>query len=100
MSSTARKIDFGTQPEQHDNVNVMKEEIKALNRAQAVIEFDLDGRILNANDNFLATVGYNLDEIRSNHHSMFCEPAYASSPQYRAFWQALNKGEYVAGEFK
>ncbi|QDK38672.1 PAS domain-containing protein [Bdellovibrio sp. NC01] len=100
MSSTARKIDFETQPEHSEDINVMKEEIKALNRAQAVIEFDLDGRILNANDNFLATVGYSLDEIRSNHHSMFCEPAYASSPQYRAFWQALNKGEYVAGEFK
>lgn len=100
MSSTARKIDFDSQPESNTDVNVMKEEIKALNRAQAVIEFDLQGKILNANENFLATVGYNLEEIRNNHHSMFCEPAYASSPQYRAFWNSLGKGEYVAGEFK
>ncbi len=72
----------------------------AINRAQAVIEFELDGTILTANENFTATVGYSLDEIQGQHHRMFCDPTYADSSDYKAFWKKLAAGELVAGEFK
>ncbi|WP_264210560.1 methyl-accepting chemotaxis protein [Leisingera thetidis] len=72
----------------------------AISRAQAMIEFELDGTILTANENFLATVGYSLDEIRGQHHRMFCDPEYASSPEYRKFWADLAMGEFAAGEYK
>ncbi|KIC15662.1 methyl-accepting chemotaxis protein [Leisingera sp. ANG-DT] len=74
--------------------------IAAISRAQAVIEFKLDGTILTANENFLATVGYSLDEIRGQHHRMFCDPAYASSAEYQTFWSDLASGEFSAGEYK
>lgn len=74
--------------------------LNALHRAQAVIEFNLDGTIVAANENFLKTVGYSLEEIQGKHHSMFCPKAYAASEEYRAFWQKLNNGEVHAGEFK
>ena len=72
----------------------------AISRAQAMIEFELDGTILTANQNFLATVGYSLDEIRGQHHRMFCDPEYASSPEYQKFWTDLASGEFSAGEYK
>ncbi|VVE21408.1 methyl-accepting chemotaxis protein [Pandoraea terrigena] len=72
----------------------------ALNRVQAVIEFDLQGRILHANENFLQTVGYRLDEIQGQHHRIFCEPDYAASGAYREFWAKLDRGEFDAGEYK
>jgi len=72
----------------------------ALNRVQAVIEFDLQGRILHANDNFLQTVGYRLDEIQGQHHRMFCEADYSASAAYRDFWAKLGRGEFDAGEYK
>ncbi len=74
--------------------------LAAVNRSQAVIEFKLDGTILHANDNFLKTLGYQLDDIKGRHHSMFVEPAYAASGEYRAFWDRLNRGEFDAGEYK
>ncbi|MET3927977.1 methyl-accepting chemotaxis protein [Devosia sp. 2618] len=74
-------------------------QIAAISRVQAVIEFDLDGTVRDANENFLATVGYRFDEIAGKHHSMFCEPAYAASADYAAFWARLRNGEYVAAEF-
>jgi len=72
----------------------------ALDRAQAVIEFDLEGRILHANQNFLDTLGYSLDDVVGQHHAMFCDPAYSRSHEYRAFWKHLGSGEIHAGEFK
>jgi methyl-accepting chemotaxis protein len=72
----------------------------ALNRVQAVIEFDLDGKILHANENFLRVLGYSLSEVQGRHHSMFCEPDYASSVAYKQFWAKLGAGEYNHGEFK
>lgn len=72
----------------------------AIDRAQAVIEFELDGTIRTANENFLSTVGYGLDEIRGQHHRMFCDPAYVASPEYKKFWDDLAAGEFSAGEFK
>ena len=77
----------------------MKGQVEAINRSQAVIAFGLDGTILSANDKFLGAMGYSLDEIRGRHHSMFVEPAYRNSPDYPAFWAALNRGEYRTGQF-
>jgi len=74
--------------------------IKALMRSTAVIEFDLDGTVLTANERFLATVGYSLEQIRGKHHRMFCEPEEANSAGYQAFWDKLRRGEYVADRFK
>ncbi|BBO31173.1 methyl-accepting chemotaxis protein [Lacipirellula parvula] len=75
-------------------------QLAAIGKAQAVISFNLDGTIVEANDNFLACLGYSLDEIKGKHHRMFCEPAFAQSLEYRAFWEALNRGEYQAAEYK
>jgi methyl-accepting chemotaxis protein len=74
--------------------------LDAISRVQAVIEFTPDGRVLTANENFLQTLGYRLDEIEGRHHSMFVEPAFAQSADYREFWAKLGRGEYVAQEFK
>src|ERR1700722_4416779 len=73
-------------------------QVKAIDKSQAVIEFDLDGTIRNANENFLRTVGYSIDEIRGRHHRIFVDAAYAQSPEYRAFWEKLGRGIYDAGE--
>jgi methyl-accepting chemotaxis protein len=75
-------------------------QIEAIGKSQAVIEFNLDGTILTANDNFLHALGYSLGEIKGKHHSMFVESADRDGAVYRAFWAALNRGEFQAGEFK
>jgi methyl-accepting chemotaxis protein len=72
----------------------------AIRRSQAVIEFTLDGNVVSANENFCSALAYRLEEIKGQHHSMFCEPAYVDSPDYKEFWAKLNRGEYVAGEFR
>jgi methyl-accepting chemotaxis protein len=74
--------------------------ISAINRSQAAIEFGLDGTILDANENFLKIFGYTKDEIVGRHHRIFCEPGYADSPDYQAFWRHLGQGEYNCGEFR
>jgi methyl-accepting chemotaxis protein len=74
--------------------------IAAINRVQAVIEFDLTGKILHANDNFLRAMGYTLEEVVGQHHSMFADPAYRASHEYKEFWAKLNRGEYDAGQYK
>lgn len=74
--------------------------IAAIGRAQAVIEFNLDGTIITANENFLKTLGYSLGEIQGKHHGMFVEPAEREGAAYREFWAKLNRGEYEAKEFK
>ena len=75
-------------------------QIDAIGKSQAVIEFNMDGTIINANQNFLSTLGYMLDEIKGKHHSMFVEPAYKGSAEYKQFWDALNRGEYQAAEYR
>ncbi len=75
-------------------------QIVAIGRAQATIEFKLDGTITNANENFQRTMGYTLPEVQGRHHSMFVEPAFATSPEYRDLWSRLNRGEPVIGDFK
>jgi methyl-accepting chemotaxis protein len=72
----------------------------AISKSQAVIEFNLDGTIITANQNFLSTLGYSLDEIKGKHHSMFVEPAVRDSNDYREFWARLNRGEFQAAQYK
>lgn len=74
--------------------------VNAISRAQAVIEFTPKGEIITANDAFLQTIGYGLDEIRGKHHSLFVEPSYAQGAEYLDFWRKLNAGEFIASEFK
>jgi len=75
-------------------------QLAAIDKAQAVIEFSLDGRVLTANRNFLAALGYELGEIKGQHHSMFVDPAYRDSLAYKQFWEKLGRGEYDAGRYK
>ena len=74
--------------------------VRAIEKALAVIEFELDGTVITANENFLNIFGYSLDEIVGKHHRMFCDPGYAESPEYAQFWQKLGRGEYCADEFR
>ncbi len=75
-------------------------QVAAISKAQAVIEFELDGTILAANENFLSAVGYSLEEIRGKHHSLFVDAAFRESAEYRAFWAKLGRGEFDAGQYK
>lgn len=72
----------------------------AIDRSQAMIEFDLEGNILRANTNFLDCVGYRLDEVQGRHHRMFCTPEHASSLEYATFWEKLGKGAFDEGQYK
>lgn len=87
---TAQKLAFANYEGQLD----------AIGKAQAVIEFSLDGKVLTANENFLRTIGYSFDEIRNQHHSLFVDPAYRASIEYRQFWEKLGRGEYDANQYK
>lgn len=73
--------------------------VAAIGRSLAVIEFDLDGNILSANDNFLSTMGYFLREVVGQNHSLFCSPDYVRTRDYADFWLKLNRGEYHAGRY-
>lgn len=74
--------------------------IKALLRSTAVIEFNLNGEVITANDRFLSAMGYTLDQIKGKHHRLFCEPAEYNSSEYQDFWAKLNRSEFVSGRFK
>lgn len=74
--------------------------LAAIMRSQAVIEFDLQGQVVAANDNFLSLLGYRLDEVRGAHHRLFVDPAFAASGDYRAFWERLGQGRFESGEYK
>ncbi len=74
--------------------------IAAVSRSQAIIEFDPSGTILTANENFCKALGYSLSEIVGKHHSIFCEPAFVASPEYKEFWARLGRGEYDDGTYK
>ncbi|MEQ1717427.1 MAG: PAS domain-containing methyl-accepting chemotaxis protein [Hyphomicrobium sp.] len=73
--------------------------IAAINRSQGIIEFNLDGTVITANPNFLAVIGYSLSEVTGKHHSVFVDPAYRASADYRKFWERLNQGEYISEKF-
>lgn len=74
--------------------------LSAVNKSQAVIEFNLDGTIITANENFLSVLGYRLDEIQGKHHSMFVEQSFRDSSEYRTFWDELRAGRYQAAQYK
>ncbi len=74
--------------------------VTAMSRAQAVIEFDLEGNVLHANANFLDALGYTLREVVGQHHKMFCEPEFVRSSEYRDFWARLSRGEFYSGLYK
>ena len=74
--------------------------VAAIQRSQAVIEFNLDGSIITANENFLRTLGYSLSEIQGRKHSLFVEADYAASAEYREFWRRLNAGEFFSDKFR
>jgi methyl-accepting chemotaxis protein len=74
--------------------------LEAVSRCFAVIEFEVDGTIIRANDNFLDTMGYSLSEIQGKHHSMFAEASWRNSPEYVEFWRSLGRGEHHSGEYK
>src|SRR3979409_1934611 len=78
----------------------LKATIEALNHSQAAIEFKMDGTVITANENFLRVLGYSLAEIRGKHHSMFVAEQEKQSAAYRQFWEALNRGEFQAAEYK
>lgn len=88
-----------TEPAATDRAE-LEAQVAALHRVQAVIEFALDGTILQANDNFLQAMGYRLDEIQGKHHSLFVDPEQARSAEYRDFWARLGRGEYDAGQYR
>lgn len=75
-------------------------QLAAIGKSNAVIEFDLDGTIRDANANFCAALGYSIDEIRGKHHRLFVDSATAESPAYRAFWESLRRGEFQSNEFR
>ena len=75
-------------------------QIEAISAAQAVIEFEVDGTIVTANENFLNAMGYTLGEIQGKHHRIFVDPAYANSSEYAAFWEKLGNGISQSGEYR
>ena len=75
-------------------------QVAAIDKSQAVIEFNMDGTVLTANDNFLRALGYSLREIEGRHHSMFVDPSERAGDAYREFWAGLNRGDYQAAEYK
>lgn len=76
-----------------------RNQMDAISRVQAIISFTPDGQILEANENFLKTMGYTLSEIVGKHHSLFVDRDYAASSEYQVFWQDMRDGKFRADEF-
>ncbi len=83
-----------------NNNNDKTAKLEALSRSQAIIEFTLDGIIIDANENFLKAMGYSLEEVKGKHHSMFVDPSYVKSSEYKKFWEKLGRGEFESNEYK
>ncbi|WP_348727924.1 methyl-accepting chemotaxis protein [Rheinheimera texasensis] len=90
-SNLTRTIDTS---QQHDAL------IRAMQRSMAVIEFDMQGHVLHANELFLRGMGYQLSDIQGKHHRLFCPPDISNSPEYQQFWQQLQQGQFVAARFR
>lgn len=80
--------------------NEARDTLKAVDCSMATIEFDIQGNIMDANENFLKAVGYTLEEIKGKHHKIFCDPSFVQSNEYALFWERLRRGEFIAGKFK
>ncbi|MGX5668902.1 methyl-accepting chemotaxis protein [Rhizobium daejeonense] len=91
-------VEWANAKERLQNLDYQNQ-IEAISRVQAIIEFSPDGTVIRANDNFLKALGYSMDEIRGKHHSMFVDPDYVRSPEYQEFWAALRNGQFQADEF-
>ncbi len=100
QAALARKLEDAFEPSEASADPLRDGMLDAINKVQAVIEFDLDGTIRHANANFLAALGYTMDQIEGRHHSLFVDPAYAATHEYRAFWEKLGRGEFDAGQYK
>jgi len=84
----------------NNELSELKAKYEAINKVQAIIEFNMDGTIITANENFLNAMGYTLEEIQGKHHRLFVEPAFENSNEYKEFWQKLNRGEFESQEYK
>ncbi|MBC04730.1 PAS domain-containing methyl-accepting chemotaxis protein [Thalassospira sp.] len=94
-------VKFATDITERRNERALLQSVfDAISTSQAVIEFDLDGTILTANENFLSVLGYSLDEIKGKHHSMFVPADQRNSSEYRIFWENLNQGKFQSGQFQ
>lgn len=94
-------IKFATDITEQKQLNSdYQSQIDAISKSQAVIEFNLDGTIISANDNFLSVMGYTLEEVQGRHHSLFVDSAYAATQEYKEFWNSLGRGEFQAAEYK
>lgn len=97
----ARVVKYATDiTAQTVETNALRGQVDAIRRSQAVISFDLDGRVLEANANFLAAVGYTAAEVVGQHHGLFVDAAHRASAEYARFWEALRRGESQAGQFR
>lgn len=95
-----RVIKLATDVTAQKNQNIdYQGQLDAIGRSNAVISFSMDGTIIDANDNFLKTLGYTLDEVKGKHHRMFVESEYGRSSEYRNFWDTLNRGEFFVGTY-
>ena len=98
--NVTKVVKFATDITERRNERALLQSVfDAISTSQAVIEFNLDGTILTANENFLSVLGYSLDEIKGKHHSMFLPEDQKNSSEDRAFWQSLNQGKFQAGQF-
>jgi methyl-accepting chemotaxis protein len=73
--------------------------VAAIQKSQSIIEFNMDGTIITANDNFLSLMGYSLSELQGKHHRIFCSKDYSESAEYQAFWDKMNQGQFDTGEY-
>ena len=93
----AKETDTSTDQERQIYLEAL---VEAISRSNAVCEFELDGTILTANDNFLRIMGYEIDEIVGQHHKMFADPGHAASKEYSDFWESLRAGDFQAAEYR
>ncbi|RYE38993.1 MAG: PAS domain S-box protein, partial [Hyphomicrobiales bacterium] len=91
-----RALGFG----QGASIRDLEAKCAAISRSQAVIEFTLEGKVITANENFLGAMGYSLEEIVGKHHSMFCDPVYAGSEDYKNFWSELRRGSFQSAAYR
>ncbi|TKX33075.1 energy taxis response protein CetZ [Campylobacter aviculae] len=85
--------------QRHYEMLDLKNTIAAAERSMAIIEFKPDGTIITANENFLKTMDYTLDEIKGKHHSMFCDSKYSNSKDYLQFWEDLRNGKFQSSKY-
>jgi len=96
----SKVVKFATDITEQKNRDLEHEgKVQAIERSQAAIEFDLTGKVVHANDNFLELLGYTIEEVKGQHHKLFCDPDYVLSPEYSSFWAKLGRGEFHSGRF-